>query len=180
MNQYGYLAWDGDLDPKWDMNFDLQIEKTDLNKKIYPQLVRQLEILKWLCSKNDIFYTMDKHIQFMDKIYNVFNGTKKEFFEAKKLNEKKQKYYLHKFLFKQDLDLDGNILNARPIDDNRKDDLCYLVRHKIDPINVSPGNYAFFDYSSICWNCGNDVFHTEQHKICIHGVTYQMILNPVL
>ena len=29
MNQYGYLAWDGDLDPKWDMNFDLQIEKTD-------------------------------------------------------------------------------------------------------------------------------------------------------
>ena len=129
-------------------------------------MVRQLEIIKWLCSKNDLFYTMDKHIQFMDKIYNVFNGTKKEFFEAKKLNEKKQKYCLHKFLFIQDLDLDGNILNARPIDDNHKDDLCYLVRHKIDPVNVSPGNCAFFDYSSICWNCGNDVFHTEQHKIC--------------
>ena len=124
------------------MNFDLQIEKTDLNKKIYPQLVRQLEILKWLCSKNDIFYTMDKDVQFMDKVYNVFNGTKKEFFEAKKLNEKKQKYYLHKFLFKQDLDLDGNILNARPIDDNHKDDLTLISQNEINWLKI--GSFKIF------------------------------------
>ena len=59
MNPYGYLAWDGDLHPKWDMKFDLHIEKTTLNKKIYPKLVRQIDILKWLCSRNDIFCTMD-------------------------------------------------------------------------------------------------------------------------
>ena len=84
MNPYGYLAWDGDLDPKWDMNFNLQIEESTLNKKIYPQLIRQLDILKWLCEKNDIFCTMDKHIQFLDKIFNVFNDTKKDYFEAMK------------------------------------------------------------------------------------------------
>ena len=72
------------------MNFYLQIEKSTLNKKIYRQLVRQLDILKWLCGQNDVFCTMDKHIQFLDKIFNVFNGTKKDFFDAKKLNEKKQ------------------------------------------------------------------------------------------
>ena len=33
------------------MNFDLTIEKTVLNKDIYPQLMRQLDILKWLCGK---------------------------------------------------------------------------------------------------------------------------------
>ena len=90
MNPYGYLAWDGDLDPKWDMDFNLTIEKSPNNESIYPQLVRQLEILKYLCGQNDVFYTMDKHIKFMDKIYHVFNGTKDEFLKAKKLKEEKK------------------------------------------------------------------------------------------
>ena len=112
MNPHGYLAWDGDLDPKWDINLNLTIEKTPNNAPIYPQLTRQLELLKYLCGKNDVFYTMDKHIRLMERIYHVFNGTKKEFEKARDLNMKKEKYYLNKFIFRQRLDLDGNIVKA--------------------------------------------------------------------
>ena len=142
MNPQGYLAWDGVLDPKWDIKSDLTIEKTFLNKDIYPQLMRQLDILKWLCCKNDVFFTMDEHIKFMDKIFNVFNGTKKEFFAAKKLNEKKQKYFLSKFLFRQDVDLDGEVVT-------RNRELCNKVKQKINQADIVSGNFSFFDYSNI-------------------------------
>ena len=122
------------------MKFDLEIEETSLNKKIYPQLIRQLDILKWLCSKNDNFCTMDKHIQFLDKIFNVFNGTKKDYFEAKKLNERKQQYYLNKFVFRQDVDLDGKIVTKTHNEFNEK------VKEKINVDADLAGKITFYDY----------------------------------
>ena len=44
---------------------------------------------------------MDKHIKFMDRIYHAFNGSKKEFERVKKLNEKKQRYYINTFVYNQ-------------------------------------------------------------------------------
>ena len=152
MNPHGYLAWDGDLDPKWDINMNLKIEKTPNNAPIYPQLIRQLEILKYLCCKNDVFYTMDKHIRLMERIYHVFNGTKKEFEEAKALNEKKEKYYLNKFVLRQKLDLGGNNIETE---------------NKIDIDNIgNKMSKEFYDYTQVCWNCGNDVYLTESYKMC--------------
>ena len=117
-----------------------------------------MDILKWLCGKNDVFFTLDDHIKFMDKIYNVFNGTKKEFFEAQKLNEKKQKYYLNKFVLKQKQSLFGDW------EDEYKEDMCHL--RKQQEIQVKPGNYAFFDYSMVCWQCGKNVNEDGIYKQC--------------
>ena len=57
------------LDSYWIVNKDLKIEKSENNKKVYDKIVRQLEILKYLCEIGD-FYCADKeNVRTIDKLY---------------------------------------------------------------------------------------------------------------
>ena len=91
-NTYGYLAWEGDLDPKWVMDLNLTLEKNDNNKRIYPQLIRQLEILKFLCGKNDVYFTLEKHIKYMDRICEIFEQNKHDYKVQEILNKKMERF----------------------------------------------------------------------------------------
>ena len=101
-----------------------------------------------------------KHIQLLDKIFNIFNGTKKDYFEARKLNEKKQQYYLNKFVFRQDVDLDGNIVTKTHNEFNEK------VKEKISVDLELASKITFYDYTKVCWNCGDEVYNTDKFKMC--------------
>ena len=80
---------------------------------------------------------MDKHIRLMERIHNVFDGTKKEFEEARKLNVKKEKYYMRKFVFKQALDLDGNIVENKN-------------KYKLNNTGIEEVSKEIFDYTEVC------------------------------
>ena len=86
----------------------------------------------------------------MERIYSVFNGTKKEFEIARELNVKKEKYYLQKFVLNGNKSKNGN--------ENKNEN-----ENKIEKQDSSKD---FFDYTQVCWHCGKDVYKTDCYKMC--------------
>ena len=137
------------------MDYNLQIERSENNNEIYPQLIRQLEILKYLCEKGDVFHTKDSNVKFMDKIYRKFNGSKKDFEQARALNKKKNRYYKNRFILNLRVDHNGYPLNTVNNDEQMEEN----ERNGI----IAP---SIFNYLNTCWKCGKQIGQGDAYRMC--------------
>ena len=78
------------LDSYWCMNKELKIEKTVNNSKVYNKIVRQVEILKYLCDIGDFYCTDKTNIRTIDRLYNE-NQTQIQKRKKKEMDESKEK-----------------------------------------------------------------------------------------
>ena len=79
------------MDPYWKINKDFQIKKGINNANVYEKLVRQCNILKYLCQVDDLYCADCENVATIDKLYQAWVDDMEMEAKEEQENEEKEK-----------------------------------------------------------------------------------------